>query len=99
MGLIQTSRQSSGGGSGNIAGYQNDQFNQETNFTAESVILTLTQIPFSFNGLIVSYNGRIMRYNVDWTPFDIDKIVILFADPYVTTYSDVPYFELIYPYS
>ena len=97
MALIQTSRQSSGGGGGNITGWQNDQFDQDENFAADTLALALTQTPFDEDAIIVSYNGQVKRKDVDWE-YAAPNVNILFADPYVTDYSKTPYFEVIYPY-
>lgn len=97
MALIQISRQATGGGS-DISGAQNDQYNIEENFEAESLDLTLTETPWNEDNIIVSYNGQVKRKGVDWEYTAPDTINILFADPYVTDYESIPYFEVIYLY-
>lgn len=97
MALIQSTRQSTGGG-GNITGAQNDQFEIEENFAADSLDLTLTQIPLYEDNIIVDYNGQVKRKGVDWTYTAPDTINILFADPYEGTYEEFPYFQVTYLY-
>lgn len=98
MALIQISRQATGGGGGDITGAQNDQYNIEENFEANSLDLTLTETPWDEDNIIVSYNGQVKRKGVDWEYTAPDTINILFADPYVTDYESIPYFEVIYLY-
>jgi len=97
MALIQSTRQSTGGG-GDITGAQNDQFEIEENFEADTLDLTLTEIPAYEDNIIVDYNGQVKRKGVDWTYTAPDTINILFADPYVDTYEEFPYFQVTYLY-
>jgi hypothetical protein len=46
----------------------------------------------------VDYNGQVKRKGVDWTYTAPDTINILFADPYVDTYEEFPYFQVTYLY-
>lgn len=98
MALIQISRQATGGGGGDITGAQNDQFEIEENFAANTLSLALTQTPWDEDNIIVSYNGQVKRKDVDWSYTAPDTIDILFADFYVTQYESTPYFEIIYLY-
>lgn len=97
MALIQVSRQQTGGGS-DITGAQNDQYNIEENFEADTLSLPLTETPWNEDNIIVSYNGQVKRKGVDWEYTAPNTIDILFADPYVTDYESTPYFEVIYLY-
>ena len=75
---------------------KHDTFNQATNFTAGSVTLTLTESPiFGVSG--VDYNGRILRSGTEWS-YSTGIVTILFADPYVTSFDEVPYFQVTYNY-
>lgn len=98
MALIQISRQSTGGGGGDITGAQNDQYTIEENFDPETLDLTLTETPWDEDNIIVSYNGQVKRKGVDWEYTAPTTINILFGDPYVDTYEEFPYFEVIYLY-
>ena len=101
MGLLQASRQNTGGGGGGltIEGFQTDQFEQTTNFTSGSVTLALTQTPVDPGGIDLDYNGQTYYQNISWS-YDsgTNEITILFADPYVTEYPESNYFQVIYPY-
>lgn len=97
MALIQVSRQQTGGG-GDITGAQNDQYNIEENFEADTLSLPLTETPWDEDNIIVTYNGQVKRKGVDWEYTAPTTIDILFADPYVTDYESTPYFEVIYLY-
>lgn len=99
MGLIQTSRQSTGGGGGlTIIGWADDQFPQTENFEADTLTLELSQTPVDPNAIALWYNGQVKQPGVDWEYVAPNFINILFADLYVTDYSETPYFEAIYPY-
>lgn len=98
MALIQSSRQSSGGGGGDITGAQNDQFVQVANFAAGTLTLSLTQTPFDQDNIILDYNGQVKRKGTDWTFTGPNTINILFGDPYVTDYDSPPYFQAAYLY-
>lgn len=98
MGLIQTSRQSTGGSGGlDITGFAVDQYTQETNFIAGEVVIPLSQTPVSEDGIIVDYNGQRLLSNISWT-YASGDITIEFADPYVDTYDVPPVFQITYPY-
>lgn len=99
MALIQSTRQATGGGS-DITAAQNDQFDIEENFEADTLELTLSQTPWDENNIIVDYNGQVKRKGVgnDWTYTAPNTINILFADPYVTDYDSIPYFQVTYLY-
>ncbi len=97
MAMIQVHRPNVGQ-DGYIAGYQNDQYDQEENFAADTLVLELTETPFDADSIVVSYNGQVKRKDVDWEYLAPNFINILFADPYVTDYSETPYFEIVYPY-
>ena len=99
MGLIQTSRQSTGGGGGGltITGFKTDEYEQLTNFTAGSVVIPLTQIPISLGGILVFYSAAGALSSASWS-YSANSITILFGDPYVTDYDDPPYFQIMYPY-
>lgn len=99
MGLIQASRQSTGGGGGGltISGFQNQQFVQTTNFESGDVVIALSQTPIAVEGIEVDYNGQTLLYGSSWS-YASGSITILFADPYVTDYDTPPVFQIYYPY-
>lgn len=99
MGLIQTSRQGTGGGGGGltITGFANDQFTQTTNFISGGVVLTLSQTPLTASSISVDYDGQRLLYTSSWS-YAAGAITILFADPYVTDYDTPPIFQITYPY-
>lgn len=100
MGLIQAARPGGGGGAITIAGFQNDQHTQETNFGIGDVNILLSQTPVDANAITVDYNGQRLLKDTGWS-YDIgtNSIDILFADPYVTDYPTAPYFQIVYAYS
>lgn len=100
MALIQASRPPGAGGGGGltITGWRNDQFTQVTDFTAYSVTLTLTSPMKDIHALVLDYNGQVLHKDVDYTVANTTDILIVFADPYVTTYDQPPVFQAIYPY-
>lgn len=97
MGLIQTSRQSAGGGGLTITGWENQEFVQATNFISGGVILALSQTPIDENGIDLDYNGQTKYITSNWS-LTGNQITILFADPYVTDYDEPPVFHVRYPY-
>lgn len=98
MGLIQTSRQGTGGGGGLIiTGFAVDQHTQNTNFISGGVVITLSQTPLTQDGIIVDYNGQRLLSLISWS-YAAGAVTILFADPYVTTYDTPPIFQITYPY-
>lgn len=98
-GHIGCSGSSGGGGGGGLAitGWKTDVFTQNSNFTAGTLVLTLSSTPLSAQAITVDYNGQIKLYNVDWT-YAAGAITIQFADPDVTTYDAPPVFQIQYPY-
>ncbi len=98
MGLIQTSRQGTGGGGGlTITGFQSDQFTQSTNFVSGGVTLTLTHTPVAGEAIEVDYNGQRLLSGSSWS-YAAGVVTILFDDPYVTDYDTPPVFQVTYPY-
>lgn len=89
-------QEGSGGGGITINGFRDEAFEQTTAFTAGSVVLTLAQTPIA-QSTKLDYNGRTMQYNVDYSVSG-NEVTILFADPYVPDYEDVPYFQVNYAY-
>jgi hypothetical protein len=75
---------------------QHDTFSQATNFISGAVTLTLTETPL-FGVGAVDYNGRILKYGADYT-YSSGVVTITFADPDVTSYDTVPYFQVSYQY-
>jgi uncharacterized membrane protein YfhO len=74
------------------------KFTQVTDFTANSVTLTLTSAIVDVHALVLDYNGQILHNDIDYTVTNTTHILIVFADPYVTTYDQPPVFQAIYPY-
>ena len=99
MGLIQASRQSTGGGGGGltITGFANDQFTQTTNFGAGDVVIPLSETPLTEDGIVVDYDGQRLLTGISWT-YAAGEVTIEFADPYVDTYDTPPVFQITYPY-
>lgn len=99
MGLIQTSRQGTGGGGGGltITGFANDQHEQTTNFISGGVVINLSQTPLVVDAIEVDYNGQRLLQGLSWS-YAVNSITILFADPYVTDYDVPPVFQITYPY-
>ncbi len=99
MGLIQASRQSTGGGGGGltITGFTYDQYTQETNFVSGEVVIPLSETPVAPDGIVVDYNGQRLLSGTSWT-YAAGEVTILFADPYVDTYDVPPVFQLTYPF-
>lgn len=99
MGLIQASRQSTGGGGGGltITGFQVDTHTQTANFISGGVVIALSQTPLSDEAIIVDYNGQRLLYGVSWS-YAAGSVTILFADPYVADYDTPPIFQITYPY-
>lgn len=100
MALIQASRPpGSGGGGGGITitGWAIDEHTQTTNFTAGTLVITLSQTPVSINAVMANYNGDTM-YPIDDFTLTGNQITIVFADPYVTDYDTPPVFRFQYPY-
>ena len=102
MALIQSSRPSSGGGGGGIAirGWQVDTLTQTTNFSAGSVVISLSQGPVSDESISVDYNGQKLLFGVGWAYLSgSNSVQILFGDPYVDSYDAPPVFQIQYPYT
>lgn len=69
---------------------------QTTNFAA-GLLIPLSQNPVSPEAITVDYNGQKLLYSSEWNLSGGD-VVILFADPYVTSYDAPPIFQIQYPY-
>lgn len=99
MALIQSTRAPGGGGGGGnqISGWATESFVQTTNFTANSVVLTLAHTPLFPAAVCLQYNGDLQTFG---THFSIvaNQITILFGDPYVTDYDENPVFVATYPF-
>lgn len=99
MGLIQTSRQATGGGGGGLTinGFANDQFTQSSNFAAGTLTLTLSETPITPEAVVLDYNGARCYYGIDFTVSGA-TVSIVFGDPYVTDYDTPPVFQATYAY-
>lgn len=99
MGLIQSSRQSTGGGGGglSIAGFAVDQFTQATNFISGGVVLSLTHTPILSASILVDYNGQRLLAGSSYS-YSSGAVTILFDDPTVTDYETPPVFQISYAF-
>lgn len=99
MGLIQTSRQSTGGGGGGltITGFATNLYEQTANFVSGDVVIPLSNTPIAVGGITVFYSGVGVISPSNWA-YASGQITILFADPYVTDYDSPPWFQITYPY-
>lgn len=99
MALIQASRPpgSGGGGGITITGWAIDEHTQTTDFTAGTLVITLSQTPVSINAVMCNYNGDTIYPNDDFS-LSGNQITIVFGDPYVTDYDTPPVFRFQYPY-
>lgn len=96
MGLIQTSRQSTGGGGGGSVNWHIDRFTQTTPFLSGGVQITLTHIPTSAQAISLTYNGIVLQNGIDYSLAG-GIITILFGDP-TTDYDNPVVFQAQYTY-
>jgi hypothetical protein len=97
MALIQSSRQSAGGGGIEVTGFGAVTVEQTANFSSGGVVITLPHTPLSPNAVWLDYNGQRKYYPSNWALAG-NQITILFSDPYVTDYEDGTFFNITYIY-
>jgi hypothetical protein len=97
MAIVNSYKPSTGGGGGGITSFAQDTVSRTTAYTSGAVTLTLSQTPFSLNGLIININGQILKQTTDWT---ISGLVITFLveNPYLTVSDPPDVFTAQYPY-
>ena len=97
MAIVNSYKPSTGGGGGGITGFAKDTVSATTAYASGAITLTLSQTPFSLNGLIVNLNGQILTQGTDFT---ITGLVITFlvANPYLTVSDPPDVFTAQYPY-
>ena len=95
MAFVTTTYRNAGGGGGDTAGYQTDQFEVATPFAPGSVTLNLSFTPVSKGGVVLSLNGQTLAHD-QWTLAG-NVITILFGEIY--TYEDPYTFFATYPYT
>lgn len=95
MGLIQTSRQSTGGGGGGSVNWSTNRWSITAPFLS-GLILTLSNVPTSSQAVLLSYNGQILQSGLDFTVSG-STITINFADP-VADYDNPCVFQAQYTY-
>ncbi len=97
MAIVNSYKPSTGGGGGGITAFALDSTSATTAYASGAITLTLSQTPFSVNGLIVNLNGQILKQTTDWT---ISGLVITFLveNPYLTVSDPPDVFTAQYPY-
>lgn len=99
MAMFQASRSAAGSGGGLvITGWRTQLQTQSENFGESEVTISLAETPISDESVIIDYNGQVLHLNSDWEWAGPSTITILFGDPYVTDYDQVPVFQVVYPY-